>query len=987
MYKITVVSRCQNKALKETRKILDSFGLRISDKTWNCNITKEGLEFLINKLRKTARKNTAIAIYFLKENRLRLFCIIGNKNEFGRDGACPISTTSKKHSSFRDKNDYISMPFYKELAEFIGYSHDLGKVSGYFQSMLHSKKEMQSKDIFRHEFFTILILLSKDRDDLIKKLETIYDKKKYDEKKEINFLINSDDKILEFCCKVIVSHHKLANFQSATSELEFSNFFRIPMFRKDLNITKKDIENLLKHFNSDEFQVILKRKDKLYAKVLQHQDSITLEFEHFIYCRNALMLADHYISSKKYEEKEGYYLLAKSRKYGYETLNHHLYSVGKMSSYIINDFTNYRNNFMALSTNELEIVLKASRGKFKWQNESCREMLKISLQNDIPNLVILGAKTGAGKTRMALRVVTELNRNKELRLNVVLGLRTLTTQTANSYREMLDVSDEMIALIVGENNFDLKEDEEVSENDLGEELLINVDLKNGIIDNRLKSYILNSAQDFKSNIKTQKQQKIISTPIVVSTIDYMIKASDWRKSKHLLAQLRLMSSDLIIDEIDMYSKGDMLYVLNLIYITGLFGRNLIITTATISPTLADTIKYIFTLGVQGYHNYSGEKKNTKKINCHYLSDNYNKSEMVESTTIDFFAKILAKSAESMEDKLHKVKIVENVGINKSLLEYVSELHNFNKCKNSDYNYSIGLIKVEYIKSGFEMLQFFLKDESLDYFKGKDIKVNFVFYHARLPLAVRKKIELELDKALYRKSNNDPFLKSNIFLDNYKDEGYKNYITIVIATPVEEIGRDHDFDWCITEPKTSRSIIQTIGRVNRHRELKIIHPNAYVLNNLFDTSKSKRDILENFKSIENECSAKNIISPLEGEIPYLENEELFDFFEDNINANSFTLRGNKYLSDSLFSSAWRAGKVLEEYRYDFESDFFVQINERSREVKTEFKSKKLKNEQYSFINHDNFDDFIEKYEIDNNKKMKVMCDSERIIFFSKTLGII
>ncbi|MGM3371966.1 hypothetical protein, partial [Escherichia coli] len=39
------------------------------------------------------------------------------------------------------------------------------------------------------------------------------------------------------------------------------------------------------------------------------------------------------------------------------------------------------------------------------------------------------------------------------------------------------------------------------------------------------------------------------------------------------------------------------------------------------------------------------------------------------------------------------------------------------------------------------------------------------------------------------------------------------------TPVEEVGRDHDFDWAIIEPSSSRSIIQLAGRVLRHRKLE------------------------------------------------------------------------------------------------------------------------------------------------------------------------
>jgi len=57
---------------------------------------------------------------------------------------------------------------------------------------------------------------------------------------------------------------------------------------------------------------------------------------------------------------------------------------------------------------------------------------------------------------------------------------------------------------------------------------------------------------------------------------------------------------------------------------------------------------------------------------------------------------------------------------------------------------------------------------------------------------------------------------------------KNVVFILVATPVEEIGRDHDFDWGVIEPSSYRSIIQLAGRVRRHREGAIDYPNIALL---------------------------------------------------------------------------------------------------------------------------------------------------------------
>ena len=57
---------------------------------------------------------------------------------------------------------------------------------------------------------------------------------------------------------------------------------------------------------------------------------------------------------------------------------------------------------------------------------------------------------------------------------------------------------------------------------------------------------------------------------------------------------------------------------------------------------------------------------------------------------------------------------------------------------------------------------------------------------------------------------------------------KNLLFILVATPVEEVGRDHDFDWAVIEPSSYRSIIQLAGRVKRHRDGEVEHPNIGIL---------------------------------------------------------------------------------------------------------------------------------------------------------------
>lgn len=100
----------------------------------------------------------------------------------------------------------------------------------------------------------------------------------------------------------------------------------------------------------------------------------------------------------------------------------------------------------------------------------------------------------------------------------------------------------------------------------------------------------------------------------------------------------------------------------------------------------------------------------------------------------------------------------------------------------------------------------------------DITPRIMTYHSRQILLLRHEQEKYLDSVLKRKTLygepvdiKDPVLRKHI------DQATTDYVVfIIVATPVEEVGRDHDFDWSVIEPSSYRSIIQLAGRVLRHR---------------------------------------------------------------------------------------------------------------------------------------------------------------------------
>ena len=85
---ILLISQCNKNALKETRRILDQFAERRGDRTWQTPITQAGLETLRKLLRKTARKNTAVACHWIRgHDHSELMWVVGDAAQFNLNGA------------------------------------------------------------------------------------------------------------------------------------------------------------------------------------------------------------------------------------------------------------------------------------------------------------------------------------------------------------------------------------------------------------------------------------------------------------------------------------------------------------------------------------------------------------------------------------------------------------------------------------------------------------------------------------------------------------------------------------------------------------------------------------------------------------------------------------------------------------------------------------------------------------------------------------
>lgn len=93
---VLLVSQCDKRALRETRRVIDQFAERRGARTWQTPITQAGLDTLRAMLRKTARKNTAVACHWIRgTDHTELVWIVGDASRFNLVGATPTNVTAR----------------------------------------------------------------------------------------------------------------------------------------------------------------------------------------------------------------------------------------------------------------------------------------------------------------------------------------------------------------------------------------------------------------------------------------------------------------------------------------------------------------------------------------------------------------------------------------------------------------------------------------------------------------------------------------------------------------------------------------------------------------------------------------------------------------------------------------------------------------------------------------------------------------------------
>jgi len=889
---VTFISECEKKALTKTRRVLDAFANRIGERTWQTVITEEGLLAVKKLLKKTASKNTAVACHWMRSrSRSDLLWVVGSQNKFNAQGYVPVNSTQSEVDYQDYREDWHLLPVIQALASMAALLHDWGKANIRFQKKLEKEYKGFSGDALRHEWISCLlikalVMSTEENSDtawLMRAKEGLLDERilaKNHFERISNFKSPFEDlpPVAKVIIYLILTHHKMplikhnkngggySDYHGATSE-SFDELFKyITAAWGYMNESAMEtLDDCLSFYNETLYvsPELIKGLKRWSQKILDLESMIHESINNgsvrliIFHARLALMLGDHYYSSLDSKDSgpwnKSVSLIANTNKDGTpkQFLDQHLTGVYEQAKRTAQRLPLFERDLPI--TDNTAALKQKSPSKYRWQDKAARNVSEWTASHQEKKhgfFAVNMASTGSGKTFANAKVMLALSsNNQDLRYILALGLRTLTLQTGTEYREKIfqnsDGSD--LGVLIGSKAIsDLyeqtsanieKEDEKTEKGSESNQTLLEDEeiYYNGVF----------PEDGLDTVLPDKKSRKLLYAPILVCTIDHIIGATETtRGGRYILPALRIMSSDLVIDEVDDFTGSDSIAIGRLVHLAGMLGRKVMISSATIQPSLAEGY---FNCYKEGWRIFTKTRDASTSIGAAWIDEFNTKlvdidvrehEQSIYKYKQEHNAFILKRIVELSTEKpkrkaevINCVKTMEKMSDEEQTKkgEYYSiiaqkavELHHNNNYTDnkSGIQISFGVIRTANIGPCIDLTKYLL-----EYPCPEGIEFRVMAYHSQQVLLLRHEQEMHLDTVLKRKEKpgEEPNALKNEIIRNHLDTLSKNTETItdvlfiLVATPVEEVGRDHDFDWAIIEPSSYRSIVQLAGRVRRHRE--------------------------------------------------------------------------------------------------------------------------------------------------------------------------
>jgi len=889
---IVLISQCSKQALPATRRILDQFAERKGVRTWLTPITEAGLATLHELLRRGARKNTAVACHLVRSGEMELLWIVGNRRKFDRRGNVPTDRTSRSVLDHYRETGWQQTRSIALLAGIAGLFHDFGKANALFIGKLDGSRK-SNHEPWRHEWISVRLfeafvgdlddrgwlrrLCSLSETDGAAILEHLHaDRTDSSHKNPLKRL--TDRPVARAIAWLICTHHRLPVPRADVSErhhdvrgdqadrwIEKLSAGWITPLRKDETVSSSEWDRL---WSFPKGLPVSSRTWRTAAKgmgrrAVEHAQLLELDWMsrplvmHTARC--ALMLSDHLYSSGpakgEYQDPDYpvYANTAWSDAEGRPTrelkqkLDEHCIGVSRDAYLIVKRLPTLRASLPSIG--DVRALRQRSKGRFAWQNRAFALSTQAAeASRKQGGFFVNMASTGTGKTLANARMAFGLAASDEgCRFTILLGLRTLTLQTAEALQSRIGLSSSDLAVLIGssavkelhEHRRDEREatDRQHGTGDVGSESAGRLFAEHEYVryDGEIDSTHVGRWMGREG--QGSKLHRLISAPVVVGTIDHLMPATESARGGRQIGQmLRLLTSDLVLDEPDDFDLADQPALCRLVHWSGLLGSRVIVSSATLPPALLETLFDAYQDGRRGFNDATHGRDQDLPIVCGWVDEHRVQQEPISS--LDGFKVANGHFVQRRLTRLQKDHVARrwarlvtvNAGggsvteaVARTVLSETLALHekHAETSPNGRHRVSVGLVRMANIDPLVQVARAIVE-------MGCDAAdINLCIYHARHPLYRRARIERVLDELLDRNAP-DTFWEQDCVRAACQREK-RDQVFVVLATAVAEVGRDHCYSWAIVEPSSMRSIVQLVGRVLRHRvELTVEHPNVVLL---------------------------------------------------------------------------------------------------------------------------------------------------------------
>lgn len=655
---VLLISQCDKRALTETRRILDQFAERRGDRTWQTPITQAGLATLRKLLRKTARKNTAVACHWIRgKDHSELLWIVGDSKRFNAEGAVPTNTTRRNVLRREDENDWHSLDLIQSLTRLAALLHDLGKASEAFQQRL--RQPTIERNEYRHEWISLRLFQSfvgDAKDDTVW-LQRLIDPRAGDAERWLpdhaklrDGLDDSANKTPPFSTLpplaravgwLVLTHHRLPVMPSwderkqAPAKLGAKmHGFRTTVLDEvliritcDWNETPVgvDMASLRTYWNFPHGLPITtarwrERAARVAQRLLEHlaQASARAAIDDpFIMhvSRLSLMLADHHYSRltephDRVRGEQNYPLFANTRRdtgRPNQALDEHLLGVEKHARSIVHALPSFDRHLPRLARHRF-LRQRSDAPAFRWQDHAVDIAASLRGRSIEQGAFIVNlASTGCGKTLANARIMNALAEpTSGMRCAFAMGLRTLTLQTGRAFQKLLQLGEDQLAIMVGDaasrELFQFHEKQAEWTGSASSQGLLPEDC----------SHVLHEGNDDDPVLQRLSPEpavrRLLGAPVLVCTVDHLMPATESTRGGHQIApMLRLLSGDLVLDEPDDFDLDDLPAMTRLVHWAGLLGSRVLLSSATLPPALVDGLFLAYREGRRWFQRNRGQR--------------------------------------------------------------------------------------------------------------------------------------------------------------------------------------------------------------------------------------------------------------------------------------------------------------------------------------------------------------------------------------------